>query len=101
MIPDTTREALVEAMERFDRELRDNPEWIDWEGKEFHKFAIEHNGRRYPVKKIVSLATNTPVSSFSGGDEANGFVQKFGLSIKDSAILITLHHPCTTYSITS
>jgi MrcB-like, N-terminal domain/EVE domain/AAA domain (dynein-related subfamily) len=81
MIPETTKEALLEAMERFDREARDNSEWKGWEAKQSHKYAIEYEGRRYPVKKIVSLATNTPVGSFSGGDEANGVVEKLGLHV--------------------
>src|SRR4051812_2002817 len=75
MIPNTTREAVLEAMERFDRELRDSPEWSSWEQKESHKYAIEQGGRRYPVKKIVS---NAPVGSFSGGDEANTYMGKLG-----------------------
>jgi hypothetical protein len=81
MIPETTREAVLEAIERFDRGLRDSPEWVNWEQKESHKYAIEQGGHRYPVKKIVSIATNTPVGSFSGGDEANTFVTKLGFPV--------------------
>jgi hypothetical protein len=81
MIPNTTRESMLEAMERFDRELRDSPEWANWEQKESHKYAIEQNSHRYPVKKIVSIATDTPVASFSGGDGANSYVEKLGFSI--------------------
>lgn len=81
MIPDATREAILEAMERFDRGLRDSPEWRGWEQKDSHKYAITYNGRRYPVKKTVSIATDTPVSSFSGGDEANTFVEKRGFTV--------------------
>jgi 5-methylcytosine-specific restriction enzyme B len=33
------------------------------------------------VKRIISLATNAPVSSFSGGTEANEFVEKLGLRV--------------------
>lgn len=81
MIPETTTETLVEAMDRFDREFRDNPEWVDWENKESHKYAIERKGQTYPVKKVVSLATNIPVASFSGGSEANAFVEKLGFRV--------------------
>jgi hypothetical protein len=42
MIPDTTREAVLEAMELFDRELRDSPEWTNWEQKNSHKYAIKN-----------------------------------------------------------
>lgn len=81
MIPDATRENMVEAMERFDRDLRESQEWANWEERDSHKFAIEHAGQKYPVKKLVSLATGTPVSSFSSGDEANSFVRKLGFQV--------------------
>src|SRR5688500_18365550 len=81
MIPETTREAVLEAIERFDRELRESPEWANWDQKDSHKYAIDHAGHRYPVKKIVSLATNTPVGSFSGGEEANTFFSKLGFTV--------------------
>ena len=64
MIPDTTKDSLIDALRRFDEDLRDTHEWRGWEQQESYKYAIEHEGRRYPVKQIVSWATNTPVSSF-------------------------------------
>lgn len=81
MIPDASREEIQHALERFDRELRDGDEWRDWEDNANHKYAIEHDGRRYPVKQVVSLATGTPRSSFSGGDEANRFAEQRGFQI--------------------
>lgn len=80
-IPDSTPEAVLEAMERFDRELRDSPEWQAWQQNESHKYAIAHSGRQYPVKKVISLATDRPVSGFSGGDESNTFLDKLGFKI--------------------
>ena len=83
MIPETTKQRMLEAMDRFDRKARGSPEWANWEEKESHKYAIDYQQRRYPVKKIISMATDTPVSSFSGGDEANGFVEKLGFQVID------------------
>ena len=54
MIPETT--SRMGTMTHFDQELRDGSEWKDWEERE--KYAIEYEGRRYPVKAIVSMATN-------------------------------------------
>jgi 5-methylcytosine-specific restriction protein A len=71
-------------MERFDSELRDTPEWTDWEQNRAHRYAIERDGRRYPVKQIVSMATGAPVSDFSGGQatgDANQFITSRGLAI--------------------
>ncbi len=81
MLPDTTKELVVDALRRFDEEFRGASEWTNWEQYESHKYAIEYEGRRYPVKQIVSLATSVPVSSFSGGIEANGFVEKLGFRV--------------------
>jgi len=60
MIPPTTRGALLDALAYFDRELRAAPEWIEWEQNGTHKYAIEHEGRLYPVKQIIALATGIP-----------------------------------------
>jgi hypothetical protein len=70
-------------MKRFDREMRDTPEWLDWENNQAYKYAIEHDGLRYPVKQIVSMATDTPVNSFGGGNEANSYVEEMGFRVGD------------------
>lgn len=81
---DATRESLFGAIEQFDRELRDTPEWKNWQENKTHKFAIDLGARLYPLKKIVSLATGVPVSRFSGGigsGQANAVVERVGLSV--------------------
>ena len=57
-------------MRRFDIELRNMPDWDDWEQNRAHRYAIEYQGQRYPVKQIISMATGMPVSDFSGGRAA-------------------------------
>ena len=47
-IPDVDRLTLERALERFDRDYRDGSDWVGWEERAAYKFAIEHNGRRYP-----------------------------------------------------
>jgi predicted HNH restriction endonuclease len=71
-------------MARFDQELRDAPDWSGWEKNKAHLYAIEHQGKHYPVKQIVSLATGMPVADFSGGQaagDANLFVASRGFAI--------------------
>ena len=79
MIPDVSREVLRGAMEEFDKELRDIEEWFGWEQRGTHKYAITHEGRRYPVKQIIRMATGE--TDFSGGYEANSYVSKRGFSV--------------------
>jgi 5-methylcytosine-specific restriction protein A len=83
-IPQVATEALRDAMARFDRDFRDATEWADWEQNRAHLYAIEHDGRRYPVKQIVSMATGLPVSEFSGGEaagDANQYVVARGFAV--------------------
>ena len=80
MIPDVPRGALLDAMENFDKELRTTKEWANWEQNHAHKYAIVHDGRQYPVKQIIHMATGADKNSFSGGDPANSYVQGKGFS---------------------
>ena len=83
-IPQVATEALRDAMARFDRDFRGAAEWAGWEQNKAHKYAIEHDGRRYPVKQIVSMATGMPVSEFSGGEaagNANQYVAARGFAV--------------------
>jgi hypothetical protein len=83
-IPPVPRSALLDAMERFDRELRQAPEWAGWEQNKAHLYAIEHDGNRYPVKQVVSMAAGLPVSEFSGGrapGDANAFAVDHGFEV--------------------
>jgi len=69
-------------MHLFDTELRDTPEWQGWDERQAYKYAISFDGRLYPVKQVISLATNVPTYNFSGGDEANNYVRRYGFSVR-------------------
>ena len=92
-----TKDDVQRAMQQFDTELRDTPEWADWENKNNYKYAILENGHRYPLKKIISLATGTPLDGFSGGEESIRFAKQLGLSIEplrlptESCVRAALH----------
>lgn len=71
-------------MDLFDQTCRDADEWAGWEQNRTYRYAIEKGDRRYPVKKIVSLATGIPVSDFSGGVDpghANEVVERADLRV--------------------
>jgi len=67
MQPTLTKKSVVAAMQEFNSSLRDAKEWAGWEESKAHRYAIEHDGKLYPVKKITSLASGVPVKDFSGG----------------------------------
>ena len=75
MIPEVSRDKILAAMGQFDSELRLTEDWRNWEQNSNFMYAINYEGRHYPVKQIVSMATGVPVNNFSGGDEANDWVR--------------------------
>lgn len=81
MIPDVPREKILDAMARFDDQLRNSKEWVDWEEHPNHRYAITHEHKLYPVKQIIVLATAVERSSFSGGNEANSYVEARGFTV--------------------
>ncbi|QOZ42602.1 hypothetical protein XH89_03275 [Bradyrhizobium sp. CCBAU 53340] len=68
-------------MDRFDGELRATPVWAGWETNQAHRYGIEHDGKLYPVKQIISMATGTPSANFGGGTEANNYLQTRGFKV--------------------
>ena len=71
-------------MQEFNSDLRDSKEWTGWEDNNAHRYAIEHEGKLYPVKKIASLASGVPVKDFSGGKyagHANGLIDAVGFKV--------------------
>lgn len=97
MIKPTNTGAVIEAMDRFDREVRETPQWTNWESQGAHKFAFVRGGRRYPMKEIIWMATGTPKDDFSGGSEAIRFAARHGISVEalrlpaEGAVKAALH----------
>jgi 5-methylcytosine-specific restriction protein B len=81
VITDVSEGTILDAMKRFDKEYRNNADWLNWQNNKNHKYAIQRDGRLYPVKQIISMATGQPVSSFSGGDESNNYLANKGFKI--------------------
>ena len=79
---DLTKAKLLAALNELDPKERSTREWSTWESNRAYKYPILHGTQRYPVKKIVSLATALPVAQFSGGvasGDANQLVERSGL----------------------
>ena len=80
-INDSSPEDIREAIRRFDGELRDTPDWQNWEDNQKHKYAIFEDGRRYPMKKIISMASETPTDKFTGGPESIQYAEQKGFTV--------------------
>jgi hypothetical protein len=81
MLPRISRPAVLAAICQFDTELRVTEAWVAWEANRAHRWAIEHDGRRYPVKQLAALASSLPASAFSGGEALNTRVVRLGFTI--------------------
>ncbi len=81
VLPDVSREMIIEAMNKFDRELRDTPDWQGWEDRGSQKYAVLYDEEHYPPKQVISMATGVHVREFSGGEESNSYMQKRGFEI--------------------
>lgn len=80
-LPQVDREAVLAAMLEFDRTLRENSEFLNWEQSKSQRWVLAHEGHLYPPKKIISMATGASVSSFSGGPETNQYLEQRGFQV--------------------
>jgi hypothetical protein len=88
-IPETSREAVLDAISRFERGERSS-NWRGgngdaWRSDSRDRYALRHEGRLYPVKEIVRLAIRSSIgeefSTFSGGRAANGYARRYGFEV--------------------
>lgn len=80
-IPKVGEDAVRKALHEFDQALRATPDWISWEDNKAQAWVLVVDGKRYPPKKIISMAAGIPVSSFSGGPESNEYLAERGFSV--------------------
>jgi 5-methylcytosine-specific restriction enzyme B len=80
-IPKVDGEAIKKALHEFDQTIRVAPEWEAWEENKAQAWALVEEGRRYPPKKIISMATGVSVGSFSGGPESNEYLSERGFTV--------------------
>jgi hypothetical protein len=80
----STEDEVRKAMQRFDLEMRDTKDWLRWEENKTHKFAFLSDGRRYPMKQIISMATGTPIMILVGARKLSGSPQSWGLRWRPS-----------------
>ncbi len=62
MLPVPSRDQVLRAFERFDRDVRPHDAWSDPDDPEFSQYAVEYNGQQYPPRRILSIASGIPIS---------------------------------------
>jgi len=70
-----TQEAICAAMKEFDLRFRAQEEVTGT------LYAVDHDGKRYPPKRILAIATGVPVQYFSGGEPSNHIFRNLGFNV--------------------
>jgi len=80
-LPEVSADKIIEALKIFDEEYRNLENWWGWMDSPQQKFALEYEGKYYPPKMIISLATGISRDNFSGGKQSNNYLQNIGFKI--------------------
>jgi hypothetical protein len=81
-LPATTKEKILAALATFDNDLRTSEAWISWETKGNPRYALQQDDKLYPVKQIISMVTGIPRKDFSGGSQANRYLESYGFRVR-------------------
>ncbi len=73
-----TRQQIISAMKEFDLRFRST------EDDSGTLYAVMENGKRYPPKRILELATGVPRSKFYGGKPSNDVFYGLGFHIAET-----------------
>lgn len=76
-----TRQAVLCALLEFGAKHPDPNAYENWLHKDSYRYAIDHEGKLYPPKHILSLVTGIPTTEFSGGDQTNRVFRKLGFTV--------------------
>lgn len=101
-LPQVSREEILKALQTFDDEKRDSPEWQGWETRKNQEYAISYQDQIYPPKEVISMATGVPVGKFRGGEQTNSYLRKRGfevIALSDPRPLPPVNYRDTVYSI--
>jgi hypothetical protein len=81
-IPRVSFWQIDNAFKTFDNDYRCRSEWIGWETRKTQKYVIRHDGKLYPPKMIISLATGLPRSEFNGGSQSIRYLANYNIEVK-------------------
>ena len=78
-----TRQRILEVLHEFAAQYPDTDSYDDWLGKETYKYMIRYDGRLYPPKHTLSVATGIPTAEFNGGEQTNRVFRQLGFDIEN------------------
>ena len=84
MLPDISAERILAAMDVYDRDERPTHYWEvvgAAQGHYKYRYAVEHEGRLYPVTRLIRLATKAELRTFQSNPEATTYLFKRGFKV--------------------
>jgi len=78
-----TRQDVLDALNQFDSDYSDTNDYDSWLDKGNYKYAVQHLGRLYPCKYILSLASGFDRRDFNGGEQTNSVFRRLGFEVID------------------
>jgi hypothetical protein len=78
-----TRENILRALHEFAEQYPDTEAFDNWLRKNTYRYMVRYDGRLYPPKQILSVATGIATEDFSGGEQTNRVFRQLGFDIED------------------
>ncbi len=72
---------ILTAIHKFDAQYPDSNSYDAWLENETYKYAVQHGGKLYPCKYILSQATGIDTSKFNGGSQTNSVFHRLGFRV--------------------
>lgn len=76
-----TRNEVLGALARFDRQHPDSNTYEGWLDKQSYKYALKDGVKLYPPKHILSKVAGIDTSEFNGGEQTNRVFRQLGFEI--------------------
>ncbi len=74
---------ILKAILEFDAQYPNTNSYGAWLEKDTYKYAVQHGGKLYPCKYILSQATGIDTSEFNGGNQTNNVFRRLGFHVID------------------
>jgi hypothetical protein len=81
VLPEPSRNKVLKAFKQFDRDMRSDDTSSDWDDGEFPQYAVEHDQRPYPPKRILSITSGIPIRELGDDEEVNKVFSALGFHI--------------------
>ena len=73
-----TRQDILDALHEFGRQHPNTDSYDSWLEKGNYKYSVPYDGRKYPPKHILSMATGISTDDFNGGEQTNRVFRQLG-----------------------